>query len=73
MSISTTSMVDLRNFKNVQNGGKVNFLVNLRILLDLDPFSFTKNDIKWPSLIESNHVIVPRKSNKHIYDFHDLY
>ena len=70
MSISTTSMVDFRNFKNVQNGVKVNFLVNLRILLDFDPFSFAKKGIKWPSLIESNHVIVCRKSNEHIYDFH---
>ena len=70
MSISTTSMVDLRNFKNGQNGGKVNFLVNLRILFDFDPFSFPKKGIKWPSLIESNHVIVCRKSNEHIYDFH---
>jgi hypothetical protein len=61
-------MVDFRNFKNGQNGG--NFLVNLRILLDFDPFSFTKKVIKWPSLIESKHVIVPRKSNEHIYDFH---
>jgi hypothetical protein len=63
-------MVDFRNFKNGQNGGNVNFLVNLRILLDLDPFSFIKKGIKWPSLIGSNHVIVPRKSNKDIYDFH---
>jgi hypothetical protein len=51
----------------------VNFLVNLRILLDFDPFSFTNKGIKWPSLIESKHVIVPRKSNKHIYDFHGLF
>jgi hypothetical protein len=57
-------MVDFRNIKNGQNGGNVNFLVNLRILLDFDP------GIKWPSLIGSNHVIVPRKSNQHIYDFH---
>jgi hypothetical protein len=63
-------MVDLRNFKNGQNGGKVDFLVNLRILLDFDPFSFTKKGIKWPSLIELNHGIVPRKYNKHIYDIH---
>jgi hypothetical protein len=68
MSISTTSMVDFRNFKIGQNGG--NFLVNLRILLDYDPFSFAKKGIKWPSLIESKHVIVSRKSNEHIYDFH---
>jgi hypothetical protein len=73
MSISTTSMVDFRNFKNGQNGGKVNFLVKLRILLDFDPFSFTKKGITWPSLIESNNVIVPRNSSKHIYDFHGLY
>jgi hypothetical protein len=66
-------MVDFRNFKNGQNGGKVNFLLNLRILLDFDPFCFAKKGIKWPSLIESNHVIVRRKSNKHIYDFHGLY
>jgi hypothetical protein len=65
-----TSMVDLRILKNGQNCGKVNFLVNLRILLDFDPFSFTKKGITWPSLIESNHVIVPRKSNEHIYDLH---
>ena len=65
-----TSMVDFRIFKNGQNGGKVNFLVNLRILLDFDPFSFTKKGIKWPSLLESKHVIVSRKSNKHIYNFH---
>ena len=65
-----TSMVDFRNFKNVQNVGKVNFLVNLRILLDFVPFSFAKKGIKWPSLIESNHVIVRRKSNEHIYLFH---
>ena len=70
MSISTTSMVDFRNFKNGQNGGNVNFLVKLQILLVFDPFSFTKKGIKWPSLIESKHVIVPWKSNKHIYDFH---
>ena len=63
-------MVDFRNFKNVQNGVKVNFLVNLRILLDFDPFSFAKKGIKWPSLFESKHVIVPRKSNELIYDFH---
>ena len=69
MSISATSMVDFRNFKNGQNGGKMNFFVNLRILLDLDPFSFTKKGIKWPSIIKSKHVIVSRKSNKHIYDF----
>jgi hypothetical protein len=61
-------MVDFRNFKNGQNGGKVNFLVNLRILLDFDPFSFTKKVIKWPSLIDSKNVLVPRKYNKHIYD-----
>jgi hypothetical protein len=73
MSISKTSMVDFRNFKNGQNGGKVNFLVNLGILLVFDPFSFTKKSINWPSLIKSKHVIVPRKSNKHIYDFHGLY
>jgi hypothetical protein len=48
----------------------VNYLVNLRILLDFDPFSFAKKGIKWPSLIESNHVIVRRKSNEHMYDFH---
>jgi hypothetical protein len=41
----------------------VNFLVNLQISPVFDPFSFTKKDIKWPSLIESKHVIVPRKSN----------
>jgi hypothetical protein len=63
-------MVDFRNFKNVQTGGKVNFLVNLRILLDFDPFSFAKKGIKWPSFIEPNHVIVRRKSSKHIYHFH---
>jgi hypothetical protein len=63
-----TSMVYIRIFKIGQHGG--NFLVNLRILLDFDPFSFTKKGIKWPSLIESKHVIVPRKSNEHIYDFH---
>jgi hypothetical protein len=63
-------MVDFRNFKNVQNGVKVNSLVNLRILLDFDPFSFAKKGIKWTSLIESNHVIVRRNSNEHIYDFH---
>jgi hypothetical protein len=63
-------MVDFRNIKNGQNGGNVNFLVNLRILLDFDPFSFTKKGIKWPSLIGSNYVIVLRKSNQHIYDFH---
>ena len=44
-----------------------------RILLVFDPFSFAKKVIKWPSLIESKHVIVPRKSNKHIYDIHGLY
>jgi hypothetical protein len=65
-----TSKVDFKNLKNGQNGGKVNFLVNLRTLLDFDPFSFTKKGIKWPSLIEAKHVIVPRKSNEHIYDFH---
>jgi hypothetical protein len=65
-----TSMVDFRNFKNGQNVGKVNFLVNLRFLFVFDPFSFTKKDIKWPNLIESKHVIVPRKSNEHIYNFH---
>jgi hypothetical protein len=48
----------------------VNFLVSLRISLVFDPFSFTKKGIKWPSLIESKYVIVPRKYNKHIYDFH---
>jgi hypothetical protein len=63
-------MVDFRNLKNGQNGGKVNFLVNLRILLDFDSFSFTKKGIKWPSLLELNHVIVSRKSNERIYDFH---
>ena len=42
-------MVYIRIFKNGQHGG--NFLVNLRILLDFDPFSFTKKGIKWPSLI----------------------
>jgi hypothetical protein len=36
----------------------MNFLVNLRILLVFDPFSFTKKGIKWPSLIEPKHVIV---------------
>jgi hypothetical protein len=46
------------------------FLVNLRILLVFDPFSFTKKGITWPSLIESKHVIVPRNYNEHIYDFH---
>jgi hypothetical protein len=61
-------MIDFRNLKNGQNGGKVNFHVNLRILLDFDRFSFTKKGIKWPSLIESKHVIAPRKSNEHIYD-----
>jgi hypothetical protein len=66
-----TSMVDFGVFHNGQNGGLVNFLVNLRISLVFDPFSFTKEGIKWPSLIELKHVIVPRKSNKHIYDFHD--
>ena len=66
-------MVDYRNLKNGQNGGKVYFHVNLRILLVFDSFSFTKKGIKWPSLIVSEHVIVPRKSNEHIYDFHDLY
>jgi hypothetical protein len=66
-------MVYIRIFKNGQNGGKVNFLVNLRILLDFDPFSFSKKGITWPSHIVSNHVIVPRNSNKHIYDFHGLY
>jgi hypothetical protein len=70
MSISTTSVVDFRNFKNGQNGGKVNFLVNLRILLVFDPCSLTKKGIKWPSLIKSKHVIGSRKSNEHIYDFH---
>jgi hypothetical protein len=65
-----TSMVDFRIFKNGQNGGYVNFLVNLRILLVFDLFSFPKQSKKWPSLIESKHVIVPRKSNEHIYDFH---
>jgi hypothetical protein len=48
----------------------VNFLVNLQISLVFNPFSFTKKGIMWPSLIESKHVIVPRKSNKHIYDIH---
>jgi hypothetical protein len=66
-------MVDFRNFKNVQNGGKVNFLVNLRILLDFDPFYFAKQGIKRPRLIESNHVIVRRNSNEHIYDFQGLF
>jgi hypothetical protein len=41
----------------------VNFLVSLRISLVFDPFSFTKKGIKWPRLIKSKHVIVPRKSN----------
>jgi hypothetical protein len=63
-------MVDFRVFKNGRNGGYVNFLVNLRISLVFDPFSFTIKGIKWPSLIESKHVIVLKKSNKHIYDFH---
>jgi hypothetical protein len=63
-------MVDYRNFKNGQNGGKVNFLVNLRILLVFDPFSFTKKGMKWPRLIESKHVIVPRNSNEYICDIH---
>ena len=40
----------------------MNFLVSLRISLVFDPFSFTKKGIKWPSLIESKHVIVPWKS-----------
>jgi hypothetical protein len=71
MSISTTSMVYIKIFKNGQHGG--NFLVNLRILLDFDPFSFTKKGIKWPSLIESKNVIVRRKANKHIYDLKGLY
>jgi hypothetical protein len=62
-------MVDFRVFKNGRKGGLVNFLVYLRNSLVFDPFSFTKKGIKWPSLIESKHVIVPRKSNKHIYDF----
>ena len=66
-------MVDFRNFKNGQNGGKVNFLVNLRISLVFDPFPFTNKGIKWPSLIESKRVIVPRKSNKHIYGFHGIF
>ena len=65
-----TSMVDFRIFKNGENGGLVNIFVYLRILLVFDPFSFTEKGIKWPSLIESKHVIVPRKSNEHIYDFH---
>jgi hypothetical protein len=63
-----TSMVDFSVFKNGRNGGLVNLLVNLRISLVFDPFSFTKKGIKWPTLIESKHVIVPRKSNKHISD-----
>jgi hypothetical protein len=62
-------MVYFRNFKNGQNGGKVNFLVNLRILLVFDLSSFTKKGVKLLSLIESKHVIVPMKSNKHIFDF----
>ena len=62
-------MVDFRNLKNGQNGGKVYFLVNLRILLVYDSISFTKKGIKWSSLIESKHVILPRKSNKNIYNF----
>jgi hypothetical protein len=66
-------MVDFRNLKNGQNCGKVNFLDNLRILLDFDPFSFTKKGITWPGHIVSNHVIGPRNSNKHIYDLHGLY
>jgi hypothetical protein len=41
-----TSLVDFRNFKNVQNGGKVIFLVNLRFLLDFVPFSFAKKGRK---------------------------
>jgi hypothetical protein len=36
----------------------VNFLVNLRISLVFDPFNFNKKGIKWPSFIESKHVIV---------------
>jgi hypothetical protein len=68
--MSTTSMVDFRNFRNGQNGGKVNLLVNLRILLVFDASSFTKKGIKWPSLIELKYVIVPSKYNEHIYDFH---
>jgi hypothetical protein len=40
----------------------VNFLFNLRISLVFNPFSFTKKGVTWPSLIESKHVIVPRKS-----------
>ena len=68
-----SSMVDFRIFKNGQHGGYVNFLVNLRILLIFYLFSFPKKGINWPSLIESKHVIVPRKSNEHIYDFHGLY
>jgi hypothetical protein len=63
-------MVDFGNLKNGQNGGKVYFLVNLRILLVFDSFSFTKKGIKWPSLIESKHVILPRKSNENIYNYH---
>ena len=51
----------------------MNFLVNLRILLDFDPFSFAKKGIKRSRLIESNHVIVRRNSNEHIYDFHGLF
>ena len=62
-----TSRVYIGIFKIGQHGG--NFLVNLRILRVFDPFSFTKKGIKWPSLIESKHVIVPWKSNEHIYDF----
>ena len=62
-------MVDFEVFKNGRNGGQVNFLINLRISLVFDHFSFTIKGIKWPSLIESKHVIVPGKSNKHIYDF----
>jgi hypothetical protein len=65
-----TSMVYFKIFKTGRNGGLVNFLVNLQISLIFDPFSFTKKGIKWPSLIESKHVIVPRKANKNIYDFH---
>jgi hypothetical protein len=63
-------MVDFGKLKHGQNGGIVIFLVDLRILLDIDPLSFTEKGIKWPSLIESKHVIVPTKSNEHIYDFH---
>ena len=62
-------MVDFRNFKNGQNGGKVNFLVKLRILLVFNLFSFSKKGLKWSRLVESKHVIVPMKSNKHIFDF----